>query len=153
MIGVILENGESAVELFHQNHAREFVRQRHLSQGQRKSGPSARLVAETITAANREQKRNRVELLALQKLGQLFGGKLLSPRIEKDQLVPLILLLLLPVAARQRQNCRFVFQGQARNFCISGDAFQILISKSLDRGLFCLADPGHFNLHWATRGI
>ncbi len=42
MIGMILQNGESTVKLLHQNHARQFVGQRHLSQGQRKPGLAPR---------------------------------------------------------------------------------------------------------------
>src|SRR6266849_4234015 len=36
MIGVILENSESSVKLLDQNHPRQLMRQRHLSQGQDK---------------------------------------------------------------------------------------------------------------------
>jgi hypothetical protein len=60
MIGMMLENGESAVELFQQNDARQFVRQRHLAQRERKSGSLARFVTETIAAANREEQRDGV---------------------------------------------------------------------------------------------
>ncbi len=73
MIGMIRENGKSTIKLLHQNHARQFVRQRHLSQGQRKTSTAPSFVTEAVAAANREQQRGRIHLLALQKLGQLFG--------------------------------------------------------------------------------
>src|SRR5713101_6176901 len=93
MIGVMLENGESPVKLLDQNHARQFVRQRHLSQRQDKPGLAPCFLTEAIAATNREEQRCRVHLLALQKLGQLFGGKLFPARIEENQLVPLFILL------------------------------------------------------------
>jgi len=104
---MIRKNGESAVKLLDQDHARQLVGQRHPPQGQRKTGAPPRFFTKTVAAANREQERCRVHLLALQKLGELFGRKLFSPRIEQNQLVPLFTLL--PLAARHRQNCGFVY--------------------------------------------
>ena len=87
MVGMMLKNGESTVKLLDQNHAGQFVGQCHLSQGQRKTSVTPRFFAEAVAATNGEQQRYRVQLLALQKLGQLFGGKLFSARIEENQLV------------------------------------------------------------------
>src|SRR5271155_6225951 len=113
MIGMILENGECAVNLLHQNHARQLVWQRHLSKRERKARALPRLFAESVAAANREQERHGVDLLPLEEFSQFFGGKLLAGRIEKNQPVPVFTLTLPSVASRQRQDCSLVFQRQA----------------------------------------
>lgn len=73
MVGMMLKNSESSVELLDQNHAGEFVGQCHLSEGQGKSSVTPRFFAEAVAATNGEQQRDRVPLLAFQKLGQFFG--------------------------------------------------------------------------------
>src|ERR1700681_3567569 len=93
MIGMILKNSKSTIELLRQNHARQLVRQRHLSQGEDHPGLAPCFFTEAVTATNREQQRCRVHLFALQKLSQLFGRELFPPRIEEDQPVPLFILL------------------------------------------------------------
>src|ERR1700680_2580452 len=99
MVGMILEDGQSAINLLHQNHARQLVRQRHLSQGQSKASEAACFFTEAVTAANREQQWCRVHLFALKKASQLFGRKLFPPRIEENQLEPLFIFIFLPLAA------------------------------------------------------
>jgi hypothetical protein len=128
MIGVIFENGESAVELLEQNDTREFVGQSHLSEGEGKRGVAARIRSEAVGGANGEQERYGVQLLALQERGELFGGKLLAWRIEENELVAFSVLLALTIASCQRQNCGLVFQSEARNLGIAGDSFQILVA-------------------------
>ncbi len=52
---MVLKNGESAVQLLDQNHAGQFVGERHLSQGQHKTGVATGFFAEAVAATNREQ--------------------------------------------------------------------------------------------------
>jgi len=76
--------------------------QSHPTEGKRKSGLAPRFCAEAVAAADAEQERDGVHLLAIEKLGQFFGGKLLAARIKENQLVPVFILTLPPVAAGQR---------------------------------------------------
>src|SRR5208337_208630 len=90
VVGMVFKNGESTVQLLDQNHTSQFVGERHLSQGQDKTGVAARFFAKTIAATDSKQQRNRVHLLAFEKLGEFLRGKLFASRIEENELVALL---------------------------------------------------------------
>jgi hypothetical protein len=54
VIRMILENGEGAVKLLYQKHARQLMGQRHPSEGQDNPGLAPRLVTESVTATDRK---------------------------------------------------------------------------------------------------
>jgi len=100
MVRMFLENCESAIELFQQNHTSQFVRERQLSHGQREVGLAARLIGESVAGADGEEERDGRQLLALDKRGQFLRRKLFTPCIEENQFMTVVFLLsLLPPIA------------------------------------------------------
>src|ERR1039458_9817580 len=147
MVRMILQNGECAVDLLHQHHARQRARQRPLPQRQHKGGLPPRIIGEPVAPANRKQQRDRVQLFALQHRRQLLGRILFPPRIKQHQLVLFASASALTHAARQCQNRRFISCRDTLHFGIVRNPFQIFIRQTLDCRLFRLSDPRHFDLH------
>lgn len=86
VIWVALQNREGPVDLLQENHPREFVRHRHLSEGDRvlRCGPCLR--GETVGSPDRKDQRQGIAILTVsEELGELFGRKFLAPRIHQNQ--------------------------------------------------------------------
>src|ERR1039457_5220824 len=84
MIRMALKNGEPAIELLQQHHARQFMRQRHLPEGQNVRRGGARGVTPAIGRPYRKQQLlGVVPVVILKKVGDLFRSKLPAPRIQQ----------------------------------------------------------------------
>ena len=103
MIGVMVEDGEGAIELFDQNYAGKFVGEGELSQRESEMGLAAGGFAEAVTASDGEDQWHC--LVRIEKGGEFFGGKLLAAGVEQNEVV-----LLMALAGGERQDCGFIFE-------------------------------------------
>src|ERR1039458_6736458 len=84
MIRMALEDGESPIELLQQHDARQFMRQRHLPEGQNVRRGGSRGVTPAIGRPDGEQQLlGVVRLVILEKVGNLFRSEL-APRASSS---------------------------------------------------------------------
>ena len=67
MVRMSLQNCERTVDLLQQNDTSQFVRHRHLAEGERVLRGAASGLAESIRGPDRENYRQRITLLAVSK--------------------------------------------------------------------------------------
>ena len=86
MVGMSLQDGEPAIDLFEQKDTRQLMGDSHFSKGQGEIGLLAGSFAESIGRANRKNQRNRaLVLMVTEELCQFFRRELLTAGVEQDQ--------------------------------------------------------------------
>jgi len=139
MIRVSLQNRKRPINLLEYHHPSQLMRQGHATKRQNKPSRPPSLISKPIAPADRNQQRHSIHLLALQKSRQLLRRILLPARVQQNQLAPS------PICHRQKS--RLVLGADSLNLGVPRDPLQILIGQTLNRGLFRLPDPSHFDLH------
>jgi hypothetical protein len=73
VVGVALKNGKGAVDLFQQDHSRQLVGERHLSEGEDRGGGGACFIPEAVCWPNGEDERLGIAILMiLKELREVF---------------------------------------------------------------------------------
>ena len=147
MIRVIVQDGEGSVELLQKNDTREFMWQCHFAEREDRRSFATYFNTETIGTADGKEQRERVQLFALEPLGQFFRRKMLASRIQSDETV----LLPLAFTASKREDSGFVFQRKSLDWGVPGETFQVVIGESLDGRFFGFAHPCDFEFHGQLR--
>jgi hypothetical protein len=139
VVWVAFQDRESAVDLFEQHDAGEFVWERHLAQRDYGVGGFARGLAEAVGWPDREHKRLGTSVL--QKMRELLGRKLLATRIEQYKPGNGTAL------PRQFQQGSFIPKGQAFHLRIAGNSFEIFGGERLNSWVFGFANPRDLEFH------
>ena len=79
------QNRKRAVDLLQQNYSRQFMRQRHLSKGDRVLRCGSRGFTQAVRPSYSKDERQRITVLIISyKFGELLGGEFLAPRVHQD---------------------------------------------------------------------
>ncbi len=139
VVWVAFQDRASAVDLFEQHDAGEFVRKGHLAQRDCGVGGFARGLAEAVGWPDREHKCLRTSVL--QKFRELLGRKLFATRIEQYE----------PrngtAFPRQFQQGSFIPKGQAFHLRIAGNSFEIFGGERLNSWVFGFTNPRDREFH------
>src|SRR4029077_11663661 len=90
MVRMPLEDRKCPVKLLEEHDAGEFVRKRHVAEGQPGGGGLARLRREAVGSADGEKGRYAAVPLPLQETGEFFGAERRFAGIEQDKCVALL---------------------------------------------------------------
>ena len=144
MIGMMLKDGESPVDLLQQNHTGQFMSQGHSSERKNGERGLAGWVTEAVRRPHCQDQRLEIPVLVvLEELGEFLRRELLSAGVEKNDRVRGAGTALFA----HFQKGGLVGQGQAFDFRVAGDSLEVFVGQGLDGGVFCFANPGDFEFH------